>query len=81
MIVSDAKLDKLQNTMSVFMTRMANTVNAMTPLATQNTDALMSVDDLTEYLDDDTMDLDSPLGKRKPLSAAEDGMRDRGIKR
>jgi len=81
MTVSETKFDKLQNTMSIFMTRMAETVNRIAPPATQETNTSMSVDDLTDFLDADEMDIDSVLGKRKPLSAAIDGLRDRGIRK
>ena len=73
------KGDKMQTTMSMFMQRMADSFNAISPNNSQNSIQTVSVEDLTEFLqDDDKMDIDSVLGTSKPPPAAEIGLRGGG---
>ena len=66
------KVDRLQQAMSVFMTRISQSVNTLASNTSLHTQESLCVSDITEYLDNDKMEVDSILGKRKPPSADED---------
>ena len=73
-----AQVDRLQNTMSIFMKRITTSISSITNQTPNQ--SVHDMDDLQGYLESYTMDIEPPIKKLQPTSAVKDSLRDMGSK-